>query len=229
MSHLLQCIIESLYSREKQSVLSSSCTQVVRIAGLGSLGPSSEFQNALSSPEDSTQPGAHDVSTKLWNMPLYAITEEQMEQDGFVAKLLFIIDGLKSSVERVLAPLPKHHPNFELLAHDLKRSYMHCMRSVSGPLPSNDVDSLERAITLAARSLRRAVKSTIKKYADFVDTADAQVCADVADIVNAYKVERRQHALSSPQEDPFRQRLAHEIVVKETHSSRKVLGSGSST
>ena len=166
--------------------------------------------------ESSSQP------MELWNLPLYKVSEKDMERDGFIQNIVYVIDSIGTSFKRTINLLNTYHPNFHLIAKDLRRAYWNCCRSVSGPLSANSLEDLQQSIVYGITRFRRAINGVVAKYTEYVDVASGNTAGEVSDIVDAYISKRRLKALETPAEDLFRERRVADVTLKETRSSRKV-------
>lgn len=157
-----------------------------------------------------------------FNLPLYRTGDSHMDASEPVTSPIQLVSDVHAVVERMLEKVCKYHPNFHFFARDIRSALFKCLSTVSGPFPAHDTVVLEMLVSSAARQLCRSIECILDRFVSYIDPAEGQVAAEIADIADADHIQRRQQALSQGYANPFRHRLVNDIVTKETYSSKRV-------
>lgn len=104
------------------------------------------------------------------SVPLFKVTEVQLKDESFIEKMVFIVQAVWHSKQRIVKQLPRGHANWHACNADLSHVYRQCRPSADevGMLKGENGEELKKEITQAATQFTASLDAVFHRYSEFV-------------------------------------------------------------
>jgi hypothetical protein len=181
--------------------------------------------------------------SRISAVPLFELTPEQLTCLPFLVTMVYIVQDVWHSMQRILKHLPKWHANFISLRTGIQKVYRICRPNASGPLTVTADVTLKDSIDAEVETFQRDLQALKLKFSDYVVHTRTTLAEGMAKISEAHSRKQLQQtdAVQQPNAgqileeqsfspaglvqqatDPFQDMLVDEITRKQIHDCRKV-------
>lgn len=180
------------------------------------------------------------------SVPLFKVTEVQLKDESFIEQMVFIVQDVWHSKQRIVKQLPRGHANWHACNADLSHVYKQCRPSADGVgmLKGENGEELKKEITQAATQFTASLDDVFRRYSEFVPVRKNSSLSDsISMISQVYKSKQTPAAgpghasrcvtegstptaslvgAGAPNRSLFRARKVETVTSQETFSHHKV-------